>query len=369
MQIKQLTLLNYKNIQQAEISFSPKINCFIGENGAGKTNILDALYMLSYCKSHRTSVDSQNILHGFDFFVIQGEYLLSGEREESIYCGLKKGRKKQFKRNKKEYQRLAEHIGILPLVLISPYDHSLINDGSEERRKFVDGIISQYDPQYLHYLLNYNVLLHQRNAALKAETADDDLLDVLDQQMSFYVDYLYEKRCLFIEQFLPIFQSIYDCLSSEKEKVSLCYVSQRHNEKAIDGFLLRRNRDRAIGYTTFGSHKDDLEMLIDDFPIKRVGSQGQNKTYLVALKLAQFEFMKKSSNLNPLLLLDDIFDKLDSNRVRQIIKLVNQNSFGQIFITDTNREHIDEILHQIASDAKIFSVKNGAVEEVVNVNN
>ena len=362
MRLNSLSILNYKNIQETELIFSPKINCFIGNNGMGKTNLLDAIYFLSFCKSHSNSIDSQNILHNSEFFMLQGKYEI-GDSIEEIYCGMKARQKKQFKRNKKEYERLSEHIGLLPLVLVSPDDAMLITEGSEERRKFVDGVISQFNKSYLNQLLQYNNALKQRNALLKIETAvDDSLLDIWEEQMALYGNYIYEQRKKFIDEFIPIFQDYYRFISNGNEQISLSYKSQ-HDEHDIKSRMnATRDRDRMLGYSTQGIHKDELEMLLDNFPIKRVGSQGQNKTYLISLKLAQFNFLKRTHQLSPLLLLDDIFDKLDSNRVAKIVELVSSETFGQIFITDTNREHLDLMLRDLAQDATIFIVENGEIK-------
>ena len=360
MHLRSLSLINYKNIVQADIDFSPKINCFIGVNGAGKTNVLDAIYYLSHCKSHSNSIDSQNIFHEGDFFVIQGNYLRN-EQDEHIYCGLKRKQKKQFKRNKKEYDRLSEHIGLLPLVMVSPSDNELINGGSDERRRFIDSIISQYDKAYLDVLIRYNNALQQRNALLKSHTTDASLYEIWEEQMAIYGNEIYQKRLLFMNEFLPIFREYHKLLSLENEEVGLRYESSMQSGDAIQQLAASRERDRLFGFSSKGTHKDDLEITLGDFPIKRVGSQGQNKTCLVALKLAQFDFLKKHGKITPILLFDDIFDKLDTFRVEQIIALVSEEHFGQIFITDTNRRHLDEILAKISQQIRIFSVENGIV--------
>ena len=358
-----MSIINYKNIREAELVFSPKINCFIGNNGMGKTNILDAIYFLSFCKSHSNSIDSQNIFHEAEYCLIQGKYSL-GDANEDIYCGMKAHKKKQFKRNKKEYERLSDHIGLLPLVLVSPDDSALISEGSDERRKFIDGVISQYNKSYLNQLLQYNNALKQRNALLKSETlTDDSLLDIWEEQMAAYGTYIYEQRKLFINEFIPIFQNFYAYISDKNEHISLVYHSQHDEHEIKSRMKATRDRDRILGYSTQGIHKDELEMMLDNYPIKRVGSQGQNKTYLISLKLAQFDFLKRTHNLSPLLLLDDIFDKLDSMRVKKIVELVSGDLFGQIFITDTNREHLDLILQQLDKEAAIFQVKNGEISK------
>ena len=361
MQLTSLSILNYKNIREAELVFSPKINCFIGNNGMGKTNVLDAIYFLSFCKSHSNSIDSQNILHNTEFCFIHGQYLL-GDTTEDISCGIKHRQKKQFKRNKKEYERLSDHIGLLPLVLVSPDDSVLISEGSDERRKFIDGVISQYNKTYLNQLLQYNNALKQRNAIMKSEhPIDDSLLEIWEEQMVLFGTYIYEQRKLFIDEFVPVFQKFYSDISGGNEQISLTYHSQHEGQDIKTRMIATRDRDRILGYSTQGIHKDELEMLLEGYPIKRVGSQGQNKTYLISLKLAQFDFLKRTHNLSPLLLLDDIFDKLDSQRVKKIVELVSGETFGQIFITDTNREHLDLILQQLGQDATIFRVENGEI--------
>ncbi len=361
MHLQSLSIINYKNIRQTEIEFSPKINCFIGSNGSGKTNILDTIYYLSYCKSHNNNIDNQNITHNEDFFVIQGHFLFNGI-EEDIYCGLKRKQRKNFKRNKKEYDRLSEHIGVLPLVLISPDDNKLITEGSDERRRFIDSIISQHDKEYLYTLIRYNNALSQRNSLVKNHNTDNSLFEIWEEQLSELGSFIYQKRIEFIEQFTPIFESFYQFLSRNNESISLRYISHLQDGESLQTQLSKsRERDSILGYTTKGIHKDELEMLLDNYPIKREGSQGQNKTYLIALKFAQFDFLKRLSKVTPILLLDDIFDKLDANRVKQIIQLVSEDNFGQIFITDTNREHLDDILKHIQQDARIFTVENGEI--------
>ena len=361
MILERLSILNYKNIEQAELHLSPKINCFLGRNGMGKTNLLDAIYYLSFCKSHNNPIDSQNIYHDADFAVIQGWYEIDDKQEE-FFCSLRRKQKKQFKRNKKEYERLSDHIGMLPLVMVSPSDTDLISGGSDERRKFMDLFLSQFDKEYLHSLIRYNKALQQRNALLKANSfADDTLFDLWDEQLTNEGKIIYQKRKDFIEKFIPIFQRFYDFICQSNEKVELKYES--HFQDADYDKLLkqRRERDKILGYTTVGIHKDDLDMKMNDYSIKRVGSQGQNKTYVVALKLAQFDFLHKATSTTPILLLDDIFDKLDSSRVEQIIKLVLDKDFGQIFVTDTNREHLDEILSHTNSNYHLYEVQKGEV--------
>lgn len=363
MLLHSISILNYKNIAETSLDFSPKINCFIGDNGMGKTNILDAIYYLSFCKSHSNSIDSQNINHASDFFLIQGNYHRN-EQEEHIYCGMKRRQKKQFKRNKKEYDRLSDHIGLIPLVMVSPDDNELITEGSQERRKFMDGVISQYNKNYLEQLLQYQNALKQRNALLKLdEPIDAAVLEIWEEKMDEYGRYIFEERSKFIAEFIPVFQEFYAGISGGNEIVSLQYISQYQQQDDLKERMQQtRSRDYALGYSTQGIHKDELEMLLNDYPIKQVASQGQKKTYLVSMKFAQFDFLKKIHKHSPLLLLDDIFDKLDTNRVEQIVELVSSDMFGQIFITDTNRDHLDQILTRLDKESKIFKIRDGNIQ-------
>ena len=362
MFLNHITILNYRNIAECDLTFSPKINCFLGNNGMGKTNLLDAIYYLSFCKSHLNPVDNQVVKYNTDFFMIQGEYTF-GDKMENISCGVKRRRKKQFMRNKKEYERLADHIGFVPLVLVSPADNSLIAEGSDERRRFMDIVISQYDRQYLDNLMMYNVLLQNRNALLKnQEKIDDIILEVLEEKLCAIAEPIFECRKKFIEKFIPVFKEFYQKISNEKEEVDLQYISHLQQDTTLKKQLLQtRERDKIIGYTTHGIHKDDLKMTLQNFPLKNTGSQGQNKTFVVAMKLAQFIFLKNVSKKTPILLLDDLFDKLDTERVTKIIELISQNEFGQIFITDTNREHLNEILSKTEIESKIFFVESGEI--------
>lgn len=361
MILKNISIINYKNIKGVNLELSPKINCLIGHNGVGKTNFLDAIYYLSFCRSAGNPIDSQIITHGEDFFLLEGNYLDDAGDVENIYCGMKRGSKKHFKRNKKEYKRLSQHIGLIPLIFVSPADASLIEGGSEERRKLMDVVISQYDYSYIEALTNYNKALQQRNALLKMEEEPDAaLMEIWEQEMARNGELIYQKRDQFVQELIPIFQRIYQHISGQREEVSLKYVSHCQRGPLLEVIQRDRFKDRAVGYSLHGVHRDDLEMLIGDFQMKREGSQGQNKTFVLALKLAQFDFLRRtSSNTTPLLLLDDIFDKLDAQRVEAIVQLVSGENYGQIFITDTNRDHLDKILHESDGDYKIFTVENG----------
>ena len=363
MILKRLSILNYKNIEQADLDFSPKVNCFIGQNGMGKTNLLDAIYYLSFCKSSTNPIDSQVMRHDSEFFVVQGLYETEQGDEEDIYCGMKRRQKKTFKRNKKAYQRFSEHVGFIPLVMVSPSDSELILGGSEERRRFMDVAISQHDKEYLAELINYDKALQQRNALLKQEEEPDaELLTLWEEMMAHSGSLIYQRRKQFIAELTPIFQSFYAQISGDKEEVSLDYLSHGDRGDLLEVIRNGRAKDRIMGYSLHGTHKDDLVMQLSGYPIKREGSQGQNKTYMISLKLAQFDFLKRTgSRTTPLLLLDDIFDKLDAHRVEQIVNIVSGDSFGQIFITDTNRENLDKILERTQGCYKIFNVKGGNI--------
>ncbi|MDR2824981.1 MAG: DNA replication/repair protein RecF [Prevotellaceae bacterium] len=364
MFLQSISILNYKNIDDANLFFSPKINCFIGDNGMGKTNLLDAIYYLSFCKSHFHNVDSQNIKHDAEFFMLCGKYVFVDEAAETeISCGMKRRQRKQFKCNKKEYEKLSDHIGLLPLVLISPDDVALIVDGSDERRKFVDGVISQYNKLYLNKLLAYNNALAQRNSLLKNEKIDDGLLEILEMQMAENGNYVFEERKNFLKKFAPVFQIFYNKIAAENEQITLNYQSQ-HNatDNILEKMRQSRERDKILGFSTVGIHKDDLEFLLNGFPIKKFGSQGQCKTFVISLKFAQFSFLAQINGFAPVLLLDDIFDKLDARRVERIVEIVSEKMFGQIFITDTNRKHLDEILQENAKNFQIFYVEDGIVK-------
>lgn len=368
MILKKISIINYKNILQANLTLSEKLNCFVGSNGVGKTNLLDAVYFMSFCHSSFTNLDSMVINHAQDFFVIEGDYLSENSTEERIYAGMKRGKHKHFKRNGKDYKRLSMHIGMIPLVFISPADNSLVTGGGEERRKLLDVVIAQLDNSYIDALNRYNKALQQRNALLKSISETDmTLMQLLEEEMARNGEIVYKKRDELVNELTPTFQEAYSQISGGRENVSLRYVSHCQRGPLLDVIQRDRFRDRAVGYSLHGTHRDDLEMLIDGYPIRREGSQGQTKTYVLALKLAQFAYLKrKMAGKIPLLLLDDIFDKLDANRVEQIIHLVADNDFGQIFITDTNREHLDKILSHADVDYKLFDVKDGEITERAN---
>lgn len=362
MLLNNISVLNYRNLSDVSLAFSGKINCFIGSNGMGKTNLLDAIYYLSFCKSALSAVDGSNIMHDEPFFMIQGNYTSDSGSDDEFSCGLKRGEKKQFKRNKKSYERFSDHIGVVPLVMVSPADNELIAGGSDERRRFMDVVISQYDREYLAALIGYNRALQQRNAMLRAESLPDaELFMLVEEMMATDAQRVYEGRSRFIDELVPIFDEFHSFIAGDQPVVTLRYRSDVDKGALADALCESRGDDRRLGYTTRGVHRDELVMQLGGYPLKKEGSQGQNKSYLVALKLAQFDFLRRKGGETPLLLLDDIFDKLDSQRVEKIIKLVAGDKFGQIFITDVNREHIDSILDCIDGEYKLFGVTAGNI--------
>ncbi|MEG2276325.1 MAG: DNA replication/repair protein RecF [Odoribacter sp.] len=365
MVLNELNMINFKNIEEATLSFSSGFNCFVGNNGVGKTNVLDAIYHLSMCKSYFNLPDLQNIRHGEPFFVVQGKYDQDGEEIE-VYCGVKRGQKKIFKKNQKVYDKLSEHIGLLPLVMVSPEDMVLIDGGSEERRKLIDGIISQCDRNYLYQLIRYNKALVQRNSLLKSTAGqflDAEMLEIWNEQLAECGEVIMQRRTAFLAEFRPVFQAYYELLSLGREEVALEYKCSVGTEDLLSCLRAAVGRDRALTYTTVGIHRDDLLLSIGEYAVKKIGSQGQKKTFLIALKLAQYAWLYRTNGVRPLLLLDDIFDKLDADRVSRIVQIVGGEMFGQVFMTDTNREHIDDILKTQQVDYQLFTVAGGVVSK------
>ena len=359
MHLTHLSLINFKCYEEAEMAFSPQVNCFVGNNGVGKTNLLDAIYYLSMCKSYFNPIDSQNIRFDESFFMVQGVFQ-KDEKEDSVACAVKKGQKKQIRRNKKEYQKLADHIGLYPVVMITPYDVDLLHDGSEVRRKFIDSIISQFDRTYLDCLMRYNKALAQRNTLLKYFAANQvfeaDSLEVWDRQLVDLGEQVYKVRQKFLETFIPVFQEYFKKISQDREAVDIHYRSH-HSEGHYEALLAdARHKDRILQHTSRGVHKDDLLFQISGHPIKKFGSQGQQKSFLIALKLAQYQTVRDIKGVVPILLLDDIFDKLDTDRVKQLMELVSDKHFGQIFITDTDHGRVPGLFADIPVEFKQFTV-------------
>lgn len=368
MFLKNLLLFNFKNYAENSFTFSENINCFIGDNGEGKTNVLDAIYYLSFTKSYFNTLDNQNIRHNEDYFAIHGKFQSENNRITEVSCIQKRNSKKQFRANGKEYDRFADHIGMFPLVMVSPYDSDLINEGSEIRRKYINSVISQFDKNYLDDLLIYNKALMQRNALLKQFSDknyfDKSALEIYDEIMAEPATRIYNKRIEFFKGFIPVFREYFKLISNNKETVDIVYSSDLTQKSLIDVFEEQLEKDKAFRYTTGGIHKDDLEFIMSSLPIKKFGSQGQQKSFLIALKLAQFEYTKKVKGFKPILLFDDIFDKLDFKRVSQLINLVGSHNFGQVFITDTQPERIDMIFSESLQDHLIFKVMNGSATSI-----
>ena len=360
MFLKKITILNYKNISDKTFHFSATINCFTGNNGIGKTNLLDAIYHLAMGKSYFSSNALQNIRHNEEFYLIEGLFE-SEQRQEQIVCSLKKGQKKVLKHNGKAYERIADHLGKYPMVLISPADRDLITEGSETRRKFLDSVIAQTDREYVELLLRYNRLLLQRNTLLKqmAETGitTTETLSIYDQQLAPIGQLIYQKRSDFMQLYQPQFSKQYSYIAGKAEAVSLHYHSALHHNSLAA--LLRENysKDLSAQYTTAGIHKDDLLFEIEGYPIKKYGSQGQQKSFLIALKLSQYELLKQQLQKKPIVLLDDIFDKLDDSRVTQLVQLVTQGHFGQLFITDTHKDRTEAVVQQIGLPYEMIEVR------------
>ncbi len=359
MFLHRLSLVNYKNFDSQDFEFDRKINCILGDNGVGKTNVMDAIYHLCFGKSYFNPVSSQNIKHGEDFFVIEGLFNLK-DRDEKVVCSLKRGLTKVIKRNDKAYERISDHIGLLPLVIISPADRDLIIEGSDTRRKFMDGVISQSDKTYLKSLLNYNNILSQRNALLKYfalnNVFDSDTITIYNEQLHGYGSKIYESRTRFMESLVPIFQEKYQIISGGNEVVELEYQSGLKDRPLMELLEDSLQKDRMLQHTSVGIHRDDLLFKIASHPVKKFGSQGQQKSFLIALKLAQFDFIKKQSGITPILILDDIFDKLDENRVAHIVKMVDNDDFGQIFLSDTHAERTENIVAQIHQTYKTYTL-------------
>lgn len=361
MTLNTATIVNYKNIAEARLEFSAKLNCLIGNNGQGKTNVLDAIYYMSMCRSFSSASDNSAVIrHGEPYMMLQGSYTRQ-ETPLEISVALQRGKRKIVRRDGKEYQRLSQHIGLLPVVMVSPMDLDLVRGSGEERRRFMDLIISQNDNEYLDALIRYNKAVEQRNAMIKKEMRDPLLYETVEQEMMRQATLIHQRRSQWVEQFLPTFMHYYHAVAGENETVSLHYKSHLNDGTLQEHLASTRERDMILGYTTRGIHRDDLELLLNDYPMRQTGSQGQCKTYTIALRFAQFDFLKANNATVPILLLDDIFDRLDACRVERIINVVSSDRFGQIFITDTNRTHLDEIVARHGGGHCLMQVENGNV--------
>jgi DNA replication and repair protein RecF len=364
MHLKSLHLINFKNYEEAEIQLSSNVNCFVGRNGSGKTNILDAVHYLSLCKSYMNVLDKQNIRFNQLFFSIQG-YWEKDNQAITIHCAVKNGAKKVFKRNKKEYEKLAEHIGQFPAVMISPYDRDLISEGSELRRKWMDGIISQFDRRYLESIQKYGKILDQRNALLRNMFQhglfDRESIEIWNEQMVAVGQEIHAKRKSFLAAFIPIFQERYNYIGLEEEEVHLEYRSQLNDSDFATLLQDYERKDALSHYSNAGIHKDDLLFTIKGLPIKKFGSQGQQKSFIIALRLAQYDWLQKQLHVQPVLLLDDIFDKLDQDRVKKLLELVSNKYFGQVLVTDTDEARIRSIFQTGNFESRLFQVEQGQV--------
>ena len=360
MQLNSLKVQNFKNFKGQYLEFQNKINCFIGANGIGKTNLLDAMYHLAFGKSYFHSSSKDCIKFGSDYFFIEGQFNI-GESEEKIICSYKHDSKKVLSRNDKVTKKLSDHIGLIPTVMVSPYDRNLIDGPSRERRKFIDGVISQINSEFLQNLISYNKVLTNRNAYLKlisiTKQFDKQILETYNQQLVLTGNYLHAHRKSFVDQFTPILIRRYDHISSKSESIRLTFQSQLRDANLGELLSNSLETDVRLGYTTKGVHRDDLGISLKDQPIRKFGSQGQQKSVLTALKLAQFDFLKSKTNTSPLLLLDDAFDKLDQSRVSQIINLVDDEDFSQIFLTDTHLDRTHQVLSNLKTDYQIFELK------------
>lgn len=361
MQLNRLAITNFKNIPEAQLEFSPKVNCFLGNNGMGKSNLLDAIYYLSFCRSFSGLPDARLLRNGEPFATVRGNYERRGIDEE-LLLGLREGHRQSFRRGGKEYTRLSTHIGAFPLVLASPADSDLINGTGEERRRLMDMVISQADPVYLDHLIRYTRALQQRNKMLRDHIADPNLYLAVELSMEPSALYITSKRSEWTAELSGIFAKRYAAIAADTEVPAIALQSHLAEEPAGLGVLLDRNRrrDEALGYTSVGPHRDDLDLQLNGMPVRRVASQGQCKTYTIALRLAQYEFLEESSGMKPLLLLDDIFDRLDAERVEKLIDVVASPGFGQIFITDTNRTHLDQIISLQSSSHSSWQVTSGS---------
>ena len=362
MFLKKISLLNFKNIEQAELALCRGVNCLVGDNGAGKTNVIDAVYYLSMCKSSLPMTDGQSIRHGADFFLAEGQYLTDGGKSENIVCSFSRKGGKVLKRNGKEYERLSDHVGLIPVVIVSPADTMLISDAADERRRYLNGFISQLDRAYLQALVRYNAVLGERNRLLKI-SRDEQMLCIYDRQLVEQGGIIHRKRSEIAALLEPEVARYYRHLSSDREQVTLEYRSELNDTPFEELLLKSREKDFVNGFTTAGIHRDDLVLRIGGYPLRKYGSQGQQKSFLIALKLAQYALVAQAKGEKPILLLDDLFDKLDAGRVEQLIRLVSDDTFGQILITDCNPTRLKRILDKAGGDYTLFSVAEGAVTQ------
>ena len=361
MRLKKLSLINFKNLLQTEIAFSEGINCFVGDNGAGKTNVLDAIYYLSMSKSAFTMTDGQSVMHGEDFFVLDGSYIADDSRSESVNCSFSRKAGKVLKRNGKEYERMSDHVGNFPVVIVSPRDTELITDAAEERRRYINAFISQLDHQYMVALMRYNAVLAERNRFLKS-SSDEQMLQIYDMQLVEQGERIFHRRKEIIERMQPLVEEYHKSLSEDREQVDVEYRSELAELPFGDILIRSRERDIVNQFTTAGVHRDDIVFRIGGYPLRKYGSQGQQKSFLIALKLAQYRLIAEMTEEKPILMLDDLFDKLDMRRVAKLLEVVSSEDFGQICITDCNQVRLEEILSNANKEYLLFTVDGGGVE-------
>lgn len=368
MYLSSLFLFHFKNFTELEIQFSRGINGIVGKNGSGKTNILDAIHYLSMCKSYLNTIDRQNIQFDATFFTVNGDWV-NDEKTSNVHCAFKQGAKKVVKYNKKEYEKLSEHIGKFPVVFISPYDGDLIAEGSELRRKWMDGILSQIDKDYLEQIQRYGKILEQRNALLKNmfehRLFDRESIDIWDHQLVQTGTLIFEKRKEFITEFIPVFNRFYNEIGLEIENVNVEYRSHLNDGDFLEQLKNAEKKDAFTQYTSVGIHKDDLVFTIKNHPVKKFGSQGQQKSFLIALRIAQYDWLKRHKGTNPVLLLDDIFDKLDNQRVAKLIELVTTDYFGQVLVTDTDPTRMKQLFNGLKIEKKLFEIESGKITTLI----
>lgn len=367
MRLEKVDILHFKNIREAKLEFSQGVNCLLGKNGMGKSNLLEAIYFLGMSRPMQSIPESALILHGEEMLMVKGDYSMDNGAEERVSCGIVRGKGKTLKRNGKEYGKISEHIGRFPVVTVTPSDSELVTGSSEQRRRLMDMVISQADRGYLAQLIRYGKALESRNRMLRAGVRDALLFESIESGMADAALAIHAARKEWVKEISPLFKEYYSLISGDAEEASIEYKSVLNDLTPAEIFKADRGRDQALGYTSRGIHRDDLITGLGDYSMRRLGSQGQVKSYTVALRLAIFDYLKSRRGITPILLLDDIFDKLDSTRVSRIMELVSsRDNFGQIFITDTNREHLDETIACLKGESRLFEVKDGEFTEICN---
>ena len=362
--LEKIVISDFRNIQLQEIDFSPNINCISGNNGEGKTNLLDAIYYMSMTKSAFASSDKFNFRHGTEEFSLAGTYRMPNGLSSRFALKMSSKGEKKVKRDDKFYQKVSEHVGVLPVVMVSPADVSMVSESGDERRRFVNAVLSQMDREYMSAMQQYNRLLLQRNKMLKDAVVDRSLLEVIDMRMSALAGPVYEARKRFVADLKPIVAEYYKALSGDSEQVDIEYESELSKDSLENILAASFEKDRILKHTTSGIHRDDFLFTMNGHPIRRFGSQGQQKSFLVSLKFAQYEIMKRNYGFAPMLLLDDVFDKLDMGRISNLLQMVASNDFGQIFITDSNKVRMAGIVDRLTQDRAYFETVGGVFTRI-----